>query len=143
MLGMNLASPPRMTTLFKRILVPLDLSDCSRAALRLAFGLAEVHRSEIDVLLVVPSDDSGTDAQRKLQGFVEASGVPATVVVRSHVDRGDPRECILLAARAKQSDVIVLGTHGRTGRTRSLAGSVAESVVRTAECPVITIREAA
>lgn len=67
-----------MTTLFKRILVPLDLSDCSRAALRLAFGLAEVHRSEIDVLLVVPSDDSGTDAQRKLQGFVEASGVPAT-----------------------------------------------------------------
>jgi nucleotide-binding universal stress UspA family protein len=55
------------------------------------------------------------------------------------VEAGDARERILAAAAG--FDAIVLGTHGRTGRARSLAGSVAEQTVRLAVCPVITVRE--
>ncbi|HEY6079783.1 MAG TPA: universal stress protein [Polyangiaceae bacterium] len=130
-----------MTIPFKRILVPVDLSDCSRAGLRLAFALAEVHGSEIDVLFVLPHERSVIDTQHTLERFVEATGAPASVVVRSDVDQGEIHERIILAVTAKESDLIVIGTHGRTGRAHSLAGSLAESLVRTAKCPVMTIRE--
>jgi nucleotide-binding universal stress UspA family protein len=77
----------------------------------------------------------------ELRAFI--ASVPGTtgLALSQRIESGDPRQCIVALAEAGEFDAIVLGTHGRTGRARSLAGSVAEGVVRTASCPVITVRE--
>jgi nucleotide-binding universal stress UspA family protein len=56
---------------------------------------------------------------------------------------GDPADAIIQAAEKEDADLIVMGTHGRTGLTRLLMGSVAEAVVRKAKCPVLTIKQSA
>ena len=56
---------------------------------------------------------------------------------------GDPAEAIVQQAEAEHADMIVMGTHGRTGLTRMLMGSVAEAVVRRAACPVLTVKQPA
>lgn len=58
----------------------------------------------------------------------------------SLLTEGVPYERIVRAARSKRSDLIVIGTHGRTGFSRVFVGSVAERVVRLAPCPVLTVR---
>jgi nucleotide-binding universal stress UspA family protein len=63
-----------------------------------------------------------------------------SVEVDQHVLEGDPATEILKAAATTNTDVIVLGTHGHTGLTRLLVGSVAENVMRKAPCPVLTVR---
>ena len=55
---------------------------------------------------------------------------------------GDARDVIIRACEEINADLIVMGTHGRRGVSRALLGSVAESIVRTAPCPVLTIRKA-
>jgi nucleotide-binding universal stress UspA family protein len=60
--------------------------------------------------------------------------------VERHVRDGDPSEEILAVARETRSDLIVMGTHGRTGVGRLLMGSVAEQVMRRATCPVLTVK---
>jgi universal stress protein A len=60
-------------------------------------------------------------------------------VIRAVVD-GSPKVEIIQYARKQNIDLIVLSTHGRTGLTHVLVGSVAETVVRTAPCPVLTVR---
>jgi nucleotide-binding universal stress UspA family protein len=60
--------------------------------------------------------------------------------VETQVMEGDPVDMILRAAEETQSDVIVMGTHGRTGLGRLLLGSVAESVIRKAPCPVLSVK---
>jgi nucleotide-binding universal stress UspA family protein len=62
------------------------------------------------------------------------------VRVESRVEEGEPATGIVSAARAMESDLIVMGTHGRTGLGRLLMGSVAENVLRTAPCPVVTVK---
>jgi nucleotide-binding universal stress UspA family protein len=61
------------------------------------------------------------------------------VPVTARVLEGPPAAAIVRAARRERAGLIVLGTHGRTGLTRILIGSVAERVVRTARCPVLTV----
>ena len=62
------------------------------------------------------------------------------VQVECRVDEGDAAAAIVSAARATESELIVMGTHGRTGLRRMLMGSVAENVLRTAPCPVETVK---
>jgi len=62
------------------------------------------------------------------------------VRVESQVLEGDPVDMILRAAEETHSDVIVMGTHGRTGLSRLLLGSVAEAVIRKAPCPVLSVK---
>jgi nucleotide-binding universal stress UspA family protein len=127
-----------MANPFRSILVPVDLSSCSRAALELALALSKVHSARIDI---VHASTETAGLRRELEGFVAsriADGEPLPLI---HVVAGAARDVILKLAEQLACDVIVLGTHGRSGRERSLAGSVAESVVRGASCPVITVRE--
>ncbi len=133
-----------MAAAIQRLLVPVDLSSCSRAALEFACNLARPLGAKLEVLFVrqpeagAPSVEAARDElHRFVAPLVAGLGEP----VSERVDSGDARERILAAAEASNADAIVLGTHGRTGRARSLAGSVAESVVRSASCPVITVRE--
>ena len=130
-----------MAQCFQRILVPVDLSPCSAAALGLAAQLAKVHAATLQVLHAREEAFKGGEAeQSEVERFVAAALGSATPLPVVHVRSGTPREVILEAAEELGCDVIVLGTHGRTGRQRMLAGSVAESVVRAAACPVVTVR---
>jgi nucleotide-binding universal stress UspA family protein len=138
----------------KTILAAVDLSSCSRAALEFACRLAAPFGAKLEVLFVrtghgvtpaagpEPSAAEALEAARvELHRFVTSVGATQSVSIVERVDSGDPRERIVASADSGEYDAVVLGTHGRTGRPRSLAGSVAESVVRTASCPVITVRE--
>jgi hypothetical protein len=65
---------------------------------------------------------------------------PANVWVERRVEEGDAVEAILRVAQEVRADLLVMGTHGRTGLGRLLMGSVAEQVVRKAACPVLTVK---
>lgn len=81
------------------------------------------------------------DAEKKLAALVKDAGEKG-VGARFVVLGGAPFEAIADAARTEKADLIVMGTHGRTGVSRFFLGSVAARVVSTAPCPVITVRAA-
>jgi nucleotide-binding universal stress UspA family protein len=139
------------TRTIRRILVPVDFSSCSRAALELACSLGDALDATLDVLFVGPLDDGDgrsafgaqerDAAKEELHRFVASVQPLGSLEIAERIDTGDARERIVAIAERDGFDLIVLGTHGRTGRARSLAGSVAESVVRTSSRPVVTVRE--
>jgi nucleotide-binding universal stress UspA family protein len=144
-MGTPFALPLDMkTNAVRRILVPVDFSSCSRAALAFACSLGAALSASIDVLFVASNDgqpDGAAASGGELHQFVGTVPEAKSLAVREHVVHGDARERIVTMAERDGFDLIVLGTHGRTGRARSLAGSVAESVVRTSSRPVVTVRE--
>jgi nucleotide-binding universal stress UspA family protein len=135
------------------ILVAADFSAPSEEAFRVARALARDYRARLVVLHVAtpPPFVTPGELQRALQrpdGYrgelegrlrlVYAADSPAGVEYR--VDDGDPAVEILGVAREAGCDLIAMGTHGRTGLSRLLMGSVAERVVRKASCPVLTVK---
>src|SRR5262249_34495537 len=133
-----------------RILVPTDFSVCSMVALRQAEEMAQRFRATIVLLYVDQSLVESSELARtrrtaaddellSLVTLLRSRGVAARSMVRS----GVPADEIMAAAEAERADMIVMGTHGRTGLSHVLVGRVAETVVRHAPCPVLTIREAA
>ncbi len=140
----------------RRILVPLDGSDLAEVALPEAVELARALNAEIVLLHAVPLIDdviqSGTmriaadeiwssrcDEALKYLNDVRArrlAGIPTDVVVKP----GEAAEVILDAARTHGVDHIVMATHGRTGLTRWVLGSIAEKVLRAAETTVVLVR---
>jgi universal stress protein A len=142
----------------KRILVPLDFSDNSTRALDYAHGLAQkfgaalhlVHVCEVP-RLVAPAVDPyalaytewanrlGAEAEHELNRITPALG---DVPVTTEVLFGRPSSAIVDAASASGADLIVMGTHGHGVVMHALLGNVAERVVRTALCPVVTVRGA-
>lgn len=137
----------------QRILVPLDGSPPSIAALREATALAEDTGASVDVLQVNGPDHFGIGSTRPQAPEARSASVrdadDAIAAAEPHlharlkrrVKEGDPLRTILETARVGHYDLIVMGTHGRIGRLHSLLGSVAEGVVRSAACPVLTVRE--
>jgi len=143
---------------FHRILLPTDFSANSRLAQAYACGLAEQHHSELhllhvthDVMLVAPDPMSGyvmpaedldaakIAAERELKNVLDpqwSSGRHVVCAVRN----GSPFVEIVRYAREHEIDLIVIATHGRTGLAHVLLGSAAENIVRTAPCPVLTVR---
>jgi nucleotide-binding universal stress UspA family protein len=88
-------------------------------------------------------DQLNADARRwaerhlaKLREKAKAAGVRAVALMMD----GEPAQQIVRAARSKRADLIVVGTHGRTGLNKFFVGSVAQRVVVTAPCPVVTVR---
>lgn len=132
------------------ILHPTDYSEHSDYAFRIACSLARDYRAKLVLLhvalrsvtiegeaAIAPRSEEYFQAEReKLEGI----SVPTEVRVERQVAEGAPAEEILRAAQAMKADLIVMGTHGRTGLARLLAGSVAEQVMRRAPCPVLTVR---
>jgi nucleotide-binding universal stress UspA family protein len=78
------------------------------------------------------------NGRAELDAFLSSLEADQRTRVSTALDVGRPRDRIL--EHAKRYDLVVLGTHGRTGRAHSFAGSVAENVVRLAPCPVLTVR---
>lgn len=141
----------------RRILAPTDLSELSKQGLKDALELAEVFGAKLLLLHVVepppypvegivPShlgatllDDLERQASNELAEILpEARG--SKVEVAHRVVSGIPYRKIVEVAEEENADLIVMTTHGRTGFSHLVMGSVAEKTVRTAPCPVLTIR---
>jgi nucleotide-binding universal stress UspA family protein len=136
----------------ERILVPTDLSPFAEKAVRYAHGLAELCGAELHVLHVArdaselthiasgvvepgPPGDYHEEWLRTLLG--EAGTVRRVESVRIHAD---VTEGIVAYAGKHQIDLVVMTTHGRSGLSHLLMGSIAERVLRAAPCPVLVIR---
>ncbi|HEX7839315.1 MAG TPA: universal stress protein [Kofleriaceae bacterium] len=132
-------------TVLRSILVPLDGSAPSLAALEHALALAEDYDARIEVLEVVPSSDVVVASVRdEIERVVDAAVDRARIALGDRVSRrivhGDPLPKIVEVA-SEGFDLIVMGTHGRVGRLHAMLGSVAEGVVRNAPCPVLAVRD--
>lgn len=144
---------------FQKILVATDYSEVAQRALRVAGALAAKIGAEVRVLNVI--DPRGVnmsfrelatyvnvgemlDAMRKaaaseMPKVVAAAHVPSGVMVSTEIVEGIPAEEIIEAAKRFGADVIVCGTHGRSGFSRLFFGSVAAKLVRMAHRPVLTV----
>jgi nucleotide-binding universal stress UspA family protein len=155
-----------MTETITRILVPVDFSAHSDRALRYATSLANRFNAAIEVLHVVEDPfiigawspeviapsipelraELVAAARKKLDDIqvaaVDQSG-GFKKTVSTTVSTGSAADSIKDYAQTGGFDLIVMGTHGRSGLSHALLGSVAERVVRTAPCPVMTVRETA
>jgi nucleotide-binding universal stress UspA family protein len=137
----------------QKILFPTDFSPASQEALRWATSLARdngatmliVHVEEPPMAygggeMYFPIEENREELRKSLVQVVPADhAVPFEHMLLV----GDPAEAIAQTAEKEACDLIVMGTHGRTGLTRLLMGSVAEAVVRKAKCPVVTIKQPA
>jgi len=145
-------------TRIRRILHPSDFSSASRAAFARAMEMARANRAELVVAhvltLTMPIAGEGyippkvyeeieastrAAAKKRLDALV-ARARKAGVRGKGLILEGIPHERIARAAKAQRADLVVMGTHGRTGLARFFLGSVAERVVATAPCPVMTVR---
>lgn len=137
-----------------KVLYPTDFSDHAGAALPWALRMAEKHGAELHLLhaLVLHAADEARvearweelaeEARAELRAMAEEGPVPI-VRLEPAVRKGvAPAPVILEYAAEADVDLIVIGSHGRRGLRRLLLGSVAEEVVRTASCPVLTVRRA-
>lgn len=141
----------------KTILFPTDFSQGARAAMDYAVSLAQDYKAKLILLYVIqdisiaewyiPSSISAADlvedmqksAEKEMEKWGNEVGAKVPAVERS-VTRGVPFVEIIGTAKDKQADLIVIGTHGRSGIDHMLFGSTAEKVVRKSPCPVLTVR---
>jgi len=141
----------------RTILVPMDFSASSHKALEIAKELAKsagpahlilVHAYyvpiELEQFLIQQGDpvlerlsEAVTKDLEKILTGLQDAGISSEYLA----NRGAPERLIVELAKQKHADLIVMGTHGRRGLAHMLLGSVAERVVRTAECPVMTVQE--
>jgi nucleotide-binding universal stress UspA family protein len=129
-----------------QILVPIDWSEASCRAIQVAASLAREHDARLILLYVVPlpavmygpPPESYMKHLREELCCIRPSD-PRTCVQHLMAE-GDPATAILRTAQENHCDLIVMGTHGRTGLSRLLMGSVAEEVGRKASCPVMTVK---
>ena len=132
------------------ILSPIDLSEYSPDVIATASALAKANEGAIlFVYVAIPELPASSGAaiapveevvQQEREKFEQVRPTDPAVRYEHIFRRGDPADEILAVAQEKNCDLIVIGTHGRTGLKRVLMGSVAEKIVRNAECPVLTIR---
>jgi nucleotide-binding universal stress UspA family protein len=140
-----------------RILVPLDFGESSQRTFDYAKTLARPFHASLLPMHVVPNpyltmasetymppppdflNQHQSDARKQLNALVTDAD-HAEFNAEAIVQVGDPLYAIVEYATASRIDLIVMGTHGRTGVARLMLGSVAERVVRTAPCPVLTMR---
>lgn len=128
-----------MTADMRRILVPMDGSSEAEVALGAIMPLVRAYRPEVTVFCVLEGPDPSLKAPAYLSkacAALRANGVNASLDVRE----GKPAEQILAYAREKDVDLIALSTHGRTGMSRVLVGSVTEEVLRKAAVPLLVCR---
>ena len=143
-----------MVTL-KKILCPVDHSECSYLALKYAISLALKDEAKLYLMHVIDSRLYDTEIYKlspyKLNEIDESrirtdlmkslpEGTMDVLEVETIVVKGVPFNEIINAATKINVDLIVIGTHGRTGLSHVMLGSVAEKVVRKATCPVLTVR---
>ena len=142
--------------MYSKILVPLDGSPLAERALEPALEMARNSGSEIilleaaqDSLAAVPEAHYHLSTKEAFRSAIEGMKYlrevagrlrPQVRKVRWHVEEGDPIGTILAFAHHEDVDIIVMGTHGRTGISRVVMGSVAEKVAMTTHRPVVLVK---
>ena len=149
-----------MTESLNRILVPVDFSAHSEKAIRYATTLANKFGARLSLLHVIEDpfitgawqaeafipnipellDDLIKAAENRMTEYKQQLAAHGSVV-ESIVITGRPASAIVEQASAGPFDLIVMGTHGRTGLSHAILGSVAERVVQKAPCPVLTVHD--
>jgi nucleotide-binding universal stress UspA family protein len=142
----------------RRILHPTDFSAASRPAFKRAIALAKAERAQLVVGYVLPTIavvpdgymspetwnqlESGERmaAQRQLNKLLAEAKRAGVRVRGTLIDMGVTHERIVQFAQRHRIDLIVMGTHGRSGVVRAILGSVASRVLASAKCPVMTVR---
>jgi nucleotide-binding universal stress UspA family protein len=140
------------TSIPRHILVPHDFSDTAEHALSFAIAIAEKLGAHITLMHAyeIPAYPDSVLMTAELAGSITRAALGALdavagrarrpgVEVQALLRQGRPWSEINAAANETHADLIVMGTHGRHGLARALIGSVAEKVVRTAPCPVLTV----
>lgn len=142
----------------KKVLVPIDFSDYSKAALRYAVNFAKMFKAEMILVYVVepviyppdfsmgqiaiPSVNTEWDVKAKEElNKLASNEIPQETKVTTLIKTGKPFLEIIDTAVELDTDIIIIATHGHTGVEHILFGSTAEKVVRKAPCPVLTLRE--
>jgi len=144
---------------FHRILVPVDYSQNSAASLRFAAELAAVHGASLDIVHVwdrptyvteevLVRHGSGSrpfaelireNAEKDMRDFLSEVALPADLPRDERLVSGDPATALLKELEKGHHDLVVVGTHGRSGFSLLMLGSVAEKLVRHAPVPVLTV----
>ena len=146
--------------IIRKILVPVDGSDCSFEAVEYAVNLAAKHNSEICLVFIVPTSASNyylmtedwspvlVCTMREMEEEGESillstvtSVKEAGTKARAQLDYGRPAHKIVQIAKEENSDMIVMGRSSRSFVARWLFGSVSDEVVRRAPCPVLVVKE--
>ena len=138
--------------MYKKIIVTLDRSDLAEQALSHAVAIAEAFGAAIELLMIVPVTDRDAshavsvdwDAEiaedEEYLAGVNSRVAEAGVEVHTELRRGNVAEEILHYVEKSDADLIVMSTHGRSGRGRWVYGSIADRVLRHASVPVLLIR---
>ncbi|MGN5049634.1 universal stress protein [Aeromonas veronii] len=139
----------------KTLLCPVDFSQMSRAVLDYAVFMAQSHHAQLKLIHVVDqlhgfdsykilhmtaieiTHEMERQARTQLKELVATLPIPATFDIRF----GRAADEIVIQAKEDEVELIVMGSHGRSGISHLLVGSVAESVVRHAPCPVLVVRQ--
>lgn len=143
----------------KKIICSIDFSPHSQKVAQYAAIISEALNAEVTVLYVVPSMKEYADFETSpalVNQFVEKISTAArgnmdkfisqhfkTVPATGRVEKGYAAEVIISVANALPADLIIMGTHGRTGFNRLMFGSVADKVIKTSPVPVLTVRPSA
>lgn len=138
--------------MYQDILLATDGSEGARQATDHAVALADDLEASLHVLSVSQEGPHGSEKRDQLRADPESEAAEATeaaervatergLEVSTTVRHGVPQEEIVDAAEVAGVDLIVMGTHGRTGLDHLVVGSVAEEVVRSAPVPVVTVRD--
>ncbi len=125
---------------FKRVLIAADDSPFSAAAWEEALSITQRMESHLTAIAVAASDGEVKAAHQLVQRM-EAEALLRGVPLEAAVPSGRPFEAILQVAQAKKVNLIVLGSHGRTGLRKLLLGSTAERVIGQAPCPVLVVKK--
>jgi universal stress protein A len=146
--------------MFVRILVPVDYSPSSRASAEYALKLAAAVGASVDVVHVWdkpsyvsdavmvrrPGEDQRSlaelireNAESDMKEFMTGLSVPAGVSVTPRLASGDPVATLYAELKKGEHQLVVIGTHGRTGIAHVLLGSVAERLIRLSPVPVLTV----
>ena len=142
---------------YRRLLCPVDFSDVSKNAFQIAIDLAVLFKADLHVMHVfqmpastipegiyeIPDDMEDkvkSHFSTKLDEFIKNHSTPEINITTGSY-AGFPHVEIINSAKETNADMIVMGTHGRTGLSHVLLGSVAERVIRTSDIPVLTVRK--
>lgn len=146
-----------MMALFKKVLFPTDFSESASEVFKYALSIAEKHGSKIDIIHIIQEPVEMMDvylphisydvlgkemeeaSRKNMKKFCDEN-IKGKADFEIHIRKGTPFVEIICAARELGDDVIVMGTHGRSGIDHVLFGSTAEKVVRKSPVPVLTVR---
>ena len=144
----------------QRIMIPVDYSENSKAALNYGADLAKSFGASLDIIHVWDRPTYLTDAvmvsrpgeahkpigelirenaQHDMNEFLAQVNLPSGVPVSSRLLAGEPASALLAEMKKGEHDLVVLSTHGRTGLAHLLLGSIAEKLVRLSPIPVLTV----